>query len=197
MENIEQKIQSVYKFIVDYVDENGFPPSVREICSKCNVKSTASAYYYIEKLKNQGLLVKNPSKKRAITVAHTKKDYSTVPLIGTITAGKPILAVENLDGYIPLPADFSETEDLFALRVSGNSMINAGIFDKDIIIVKRCDDAENGEIIVALIDDSVTVKRLYKKIDHVILHPENDTMQDMIYDDVKILGIVKGLLRKF
>lgn len=197
MEKIEEKIQSVYKFIVDYVDENGFPPSVREICSKCSVKSTASAYYYIEKLKAQGLLVKNPSKKRAITVAHSKKDFSTIPLVGTITAGSPILAVENLDGYIPLPNEFSETEDLFALRVSGNSMINAGIYDKDIIIVKKCSNAENGEIIVALIDESVTVKRFFKKHDCIILHPENDTMQDMIFDDVKILGIVKGLLRKF
>lgn len=197
MEKIDKKIQDVYKFIVNFVDENGFPPSVREICSKCNIKSTASVYYYIEKLKNQGLLQKSPSKKRALTLSNSKKDFNSIPLVGMITAGAPILAVENLDGYIPLPADFSDAEDLFALRVSGNSMINAGIFDKDIIIVKKCDDALNGEIIVALIDDSVTVKRFFKKDNYIVLHPENDTMQDMTFEDVKILGIVKGLLRKF
>ena len=197
MKNLENKLQIVYDFTVEYIETNGFPPSVREICAKCSIKSTATAYAYIERLKARGLLVKSPSKKRALSVPSIKKDWSTIPLIGTVTAGSPIFAVENLDGYIPLPNEFDGDKDCFALRVSGQSMINAGIFDKDIIIVKKTEMAENGEIVVALVDDSATVKRFFKNDDSYILHPENDSMEDMIFTDIKILGIVKGLLRKF
>lgn len=197
MKDLENKLQIVYNFTVDYIENNGFPPSVREICSKCSIKSTATAYSYIEKLKERGLLIKSPLKKRALSVPSIKKDWSTIPLIGTVTAGTPILAVENLDGYIPLPNDFDGEKDCFALRVNGQSMIKAGIYDKDIIIVKKSESADNGEIVVALVDDSATVKRFYKKEQSYILHPENDDMKDIILSDVKILGIVKGLLRKF
>ena len=195
--NLEDKLQEVYEFTVDYIENNGFPPSVREICSKCSIKSTATCYSYIEKLRSKGLLSKSPLKKRAITVPSLKKDFTTIPLVGTVSAGKPIFAVENLDGYIPIPYDMENGEDSFALRVSGESMINAGIFDNDIIIVTKKDYAENGEIVVALVDDSVTVKRFYKKQEKIVLHPENDSMQDLIFDDVMILGVVKGLMRKF
>ena len=197
MKNIDEKINNVYNFTIDYIESNGFPPSVREICSKCSIKSTATAYYYLEKLKNKGLLVKSPQKKRALTVPSLKKDFDTIPLVGTITAGSPIFAVENLEGYIPLPHDFNSIEECFALKVSGESMINAGIYDKDIIIVSKQNYAKNGDIVVALIDDSATVKRFYKDSSKIILHPENDTMEDMVFDDITILGIVKGLLRKF
>lgn len=197
MKNNLDKLQKVYTYTIDYIEENGFPPSIREICTKCDIKSTATAYSYVEKLKQKGLLVKSPLKKRALSVPKFKKEYANVPLIGTVSAGTPIFAVENLDGYVPFPADFENNDDCFALRIQGDSMINAGIFNKDIIIVKKQSNADNGDIIVALVDDSVTVKRFYKKECKIILHPENDTMQDMIFDDVLILGIVKGLLRKF
>lgn len=197
MKKINEKTDKVYKFIIDYIDNNGYPPSIREICAKLNIKSTATAYSYIDKLKERGLLEKSPMKKRAITPATKKANFASIPLIGTITAGTPIFAVENLEGYCPLPEDFNGAEDDFALRVSGESMINAGIYDKDIIIVKKCDTADNGNIVVALIDDSATVKRFYKKDGKIVLHPENDYMSDMIFDNVQILGIVKGLIRKF
>ncbi|MBR0189318.1 MAG: transcriptional repressor LexA [Clostridia bacterium] len=197
MKKINEKTDKVYKFVIDYIDDNGYPPSIREICAKLGIKSTATAYSYIDRLKERGLLEKSPLKKRAITPATKKANFASIPLIGTITAGTPIFAVENLEGYCPLPEDFNGSEDDFALRVSGESMINAGIYDKDIIIVKKCDTADNGNIVVALIDDSATVKRFYKKDGKIVLHPENDFMSDMIFDNVQILGIVKGLIRKF
>ena len=197
MKNIDEKIEKVYQFTVEYVESNGFPPSVREICAKCGIKSTATAYLYIEKLKEKGLLCKSPLKKRAIQVNSLKNDITNVPLIGTITAGKPIFATENLEGYIPLPSSFNTSTQKFALKVQGESMINAGIYDKDYIIVEKTDSAENGEIVVALVDDSATVKRFFVKDGQYCLHPENDTMEDMYFENLQILGVVKGLLRKF
>ena len=195
MKKIDEKINKVYNFTVEYINENGFPPSVREISAKLNIKSTATVYSYIEKLKSKGLLEKSPLKKRALTITQNAKKFQSIPLIGTVTAGSPIFAVENLEGYFPLPDEFNNAGD-FALKVKGNSMINAGIYDNDIIIVKQKESAENGQIVVALIDDSATVKRFYKQGEFVILHPENDEMDDMVFNDVKILGIVKGLMRK-
>lgn len=195
---LSEKLDSVYKFTSDYINDNGFPPSVREICSKLNIKSTATAYSYIEKLRKKGLLDKSPMKKRALKLSQTiLSNQGQIPLVGTVRAGTPIFAVENLDGYYPLPPDFiGSKDDFFALRVSGDSMINAGIYDKDVIIIKKQNYAENGEIVVALVDDSATVKRFYLGKNKVILHPENDEMEDLIFDDAKILGIVKGLYRK-
>lgn len=195
---LSDKLNSVYKFTSDYINDNGFPPSVREICSKLNIKSTATAYSYIEKLRKKGLIDKSPMKKRALKLSRPAlSNQVQIPLIGTVRAGTPIFAVENLDGYYPLPPDFIGFKDeFFALRVSGDSMINAGIYDKDVIIVKKQNYAENGEIVVALVDDSATVKRFYLEKDKIILHPENDEMEDLIFDDAKILGIVKGLYRK-
>ena len=196
MKKIDEKLNQVYNFTVDFISDNGFPPSVREICAKLNIKSTATAYSYIEKLKSRGLLDKSPLKKRAITLSNRANEFKSIPLVGTIRAGSPIFAVENLEGYYPLPAEFNTGGTEFALRVQGDSMINAGIYENDIIIVNQQNHASNGEIVVALIDDSATVKRFYRKNGKIILHPENDTMQDMIFDDVTILGIVKGLMRK-
>lgn len=193
----ESKLNEIYLYTVEYVKLNGFPPSIREICKQCNIKSTATAFSYLEKLRSQGLLEKNPNKKRAITLMNDVNNFRAIPIIGTIRAGSPIFAVENLDGYIPLPEEFDSGENEFALKVQGNSMINAGIYENDIIIVKQQNTAENGEIVVALVDDCATVKKFYKKNNKVILHPENDDMQDMIFDSVEILGIVKGLMRKF
>ncbi len=197
MKNIDHKLDIVYNFTVNFIDKNGFPPSIREICEKCNIKSTASAYFYIEKLKERGRLVQSPLKKRTLSVPSLKNDTKNTPLIGVITAGTPIFAVENLEGYVPLSPDFNGVSADFALRVDGESMIDAGIYDKDIIIVQKQDTAENGEIVVALIDDCATVKRFYKRDGKYILHPENSTMTDMVFDNLCILGIVKGLIRKF
>ena len=197
MKKIDEKLDKVYNFTIDFISDNGFPPSVREICAKLNIKSTATAYSYIEKLKARGLLEKSPLKKRAITVANRANEFKSIPLIGTIRAGSPIFAVENLEGYYPLPDELNTGGTEFALRVQGDSMINAGIFENDIIIVKQQNHASNGEIVVALIEDSATVKRFYRKNGKIILHPENDSMEDMIFDSVTILGIVKGLMRKF
>lgn len=197
MKKTEEKINKVYEFTVEFIRENGFPPSVREICSKLNIKSTATAYSYIERLKSKGLLDKSPMKKRAITLSHQSPQFKSVPLVGTIRAGEPIFAVENLDGYYPLPEEFDTGGDEFALKVQGDSMVNAGIYEGDIIIVNKQSCANNGEIVVALVDDSATVKRFYRRNGKVILHPENDNMKDMVFDNVLILGVVKGLMRKF
>ena len=196
MKKIDQKLERVYNFTVEYIQDNGFPPSVREICSHLNIKSTATAYSYLEKLKDKGAIEKSPLKKRALTLPNNRQDYKTIPLLGTIRAGEPIYAVENLDGYYPLPNEFSSGGNEFALRVQGDSMINAGIYENDIIIVNQQSNANNGEIVVALVDESATVKRLVKRDGKIILHPENDNMSDMIFDNVVILGVVKGLMRK-
>ena len=197
MKKIEENLQRVYNFTAEFIKDNGFPPSVREICSKLNIKSTATAYSYIEKLKDKGLLEKSPMKKRALTLPGREQDFKRVPLLGTIRAGEPIYAVENLEGYYPLPKEFDTGGDEFALKVKGDSMINAGIFEGDVIIVNKQSIASNGEIVVALVDDSATVKRFYKRNGKIILHPENDHMDDMIFSNVVILGVVKGLMRKF
>jgi repressor LexA len=198
MKKIDEKVKKVYEFTVAYIDDNGFPPSVRDICNKLNIKSTATAYSYLQKLKTMGLVENKPNKKRAISISNrATKMVKSVPLVGIITAGSPVLAVENLEGYYTLPEEFDTGGDEFALKVKGESMINAGIYDGDVIIVKQQNTAENGEIIVALIEDSATVKRFYKKDNKIILHPENDNMSDMVFDDVQVLGVVKGLMRKF
>ncbi len=189
-------LNQIYDFIEEYNLNNGYPPSIREICAKCNIKSTATAHSYVERLKSKGLIEKKSQKKRTLTLSGQNL-FKKIPLVGTITAGQPIFAVENLEGYYPLPPEFSSSDDVFALRVKGDSMIDAGIYDKDVVIVKKQETAENGEIVIALIDDSATVKRFYKANGKIILHPENTTMQDIILSNVQILGTVKGLIRKF
>lgn len=195
-DELNEKLKAVYDFTVQYLDNYGYPPSVREICSEVHIKSTATAYSYIERLKEKGLLNKDPQKKRSLSVAGASQKFKSVPLVGVIAAGQPIFAVEDLEGYVPLPSGFGDGEEQFALRVKGESMINAGIFDRDIIIISRQSTAENGDIVAALVDDEATVKRFYKRDGKFVLHPENDSMKDMIFDEVSILGKVRGLLRK-
>ncbi len=194
---IEEKLTVIYDFVKEYSDSNGFPPSIREICDVTGIKSTATVYDYLNRLKSKGLIEQSPQKKRAIVLSKGRQNYKSIPLVGYIKAGSPNFAYENLEGYYPLPPDFQGGDCDFALRVDGESMINAGIYDKDIIIVRQQQTANNGEIVVALIEDNATVKTFYRRDDKVILHPENDSMQDMIFDDVQILGVVKGLYRKF
>lgn len=184
----------VFRFISKYITDNGYAPCVREICSACNLKSTATAFTVINRLCERGLLIKSNVKRRAISLP--AKSVS-VPLIGTVAAGQPIFATENYDGFYALPENFFSGEDLFMLNVRGSSMIKIGMLDGDKVIVKKQPTAENGEIVVALIEDGATVKRFFKRDGKFILHPENDDMKDFVLDDVTVLGKVVGLLRNF
>lgn len=191
----EEKLIKVMDYIRKFSEENGYTPSVREIGKECGIKSTATVHSYLEKLQNKGYLNKATNKKRSVTIG--KSSGTSIPLIGTVTAGQPIFAYENYEDYYTFPAGEFRGDDLFMLRVQGESMIEAGIFDGDKIIVRRQPTAELNEIVVALIDDSATVKRLIGKTDKIVLHPENSTMSDMIYEpqEVTILGKVIGLIR--
>ena len=194
------KKQQILDFIKSEVKRCGYPPSVRDICNAVNFKSTSSVHKYLSILEQEGYIRKDPAKPRAIEVLDEsfntlRKDLINIPVIGTVAAGTPILAQENIESYIPLLADRLPNKDLFILNVKGDSMINCGIFDGDQIIVEQCSTAENGEIVVALVDDSATVKRFFKEDDHFRLQPENDTMEPIILPEVTILGKVTGLLR--
>jgi len=193
----EEKLIRVMDYIRKFSEENGYTPSVREIGKECEIKSTATVYSYIQKLQDRGYLTKATNKKRSVTIA--KSSGVNIPLIGTVTAGQPIFAYENYEDYYTFPAGEFRGEDLFMLRVEGTSMIDAGIMNGDKIIVRRQETAENGEIVVALVEDSATVKRFYRKNGQVILHPENEALSDMVFEDgqVSILGKVVGLMRNY
>lgn len=186
------KSEEILEFVRKFVSENGYSPSVREICKGCNLKSTATAFTYLNVLAERGLIRKDEKRNRAVSL---KQSSVAVPLIGTVAAGTPIFASENYEGLYSLPGNFFSGEDLFMLNVSGDSMINIGMLDGDKIVVKKQETADNGDIVVALVDDSATVKRFFKRDNKIILHPENDFMNDFIFDEVQILGKVVGLLR--
>ena len=193
----EEKLTKVMDYIRKFTEENGYTPSVREIGKECGIKSTATVHSYIEKLQTKGYLSKTDNKKRAVTIS--KSSGVNIPLIGTVTAGQPIFAYENYEDYYTFPAGEFKGENLFMLRVQGSSMIDAGICDGDKIIVRKQEVAQNGEIVVALVDDGATVKRFYAKNGQIILHPENESLSDMIFapEEVKILGKVVGLMRNY
>ncbi len=198
----EEKLTKVMDYIRKYTEENGYTPSVREIAKECGIKSTATVHSYIERLQSRGYLNKTDNKKRAVSIG--KSSGISIPLIGTVTAGQPIFAYENYEDYYTFPACEFRGDDLFMLRVQGTSMINAGIFDGDKIIVRRQQTAENNEIVVAMVytDDSeasATVKRLIRRSGKIILHPENDELDDMVFEpnQVQILGKVVGLMRNY
>lgn len=189
------KSQEVLEFIKEFIQDNGYAPTVREICKACNIASTASAFQYMNELAEKGLITKNKvgeNKRRALAIKQTAVN---VPLIGTVAAGEPIFAQENYEDIISIPSNLFQGDDLFMLTVKGSSMINIGMYNGDKIVVKKQPTAENGDIVVALVDDSATVKRFFKRDDKIILHPENDDMEDFIFDDVIILGKVIGLIR--
>lgn len=193
----ENKLIMVMDYIRKFSEENGYTPSVREICKECGIKSTATAHSYIEKLQDRGYLNKATNKKRSVTIG--KSSGISIPLIGTVAAGQPIFTYENYEDYYTFPAGEFRGEDLFMLRVQGTSMIDAGIMNGDKIIVRRQNTAENGEIVVALVDDSSTVKRFYRRDGKIVLHPENEALSDMVYEDVEVsvLGKVVGLMRNY
>ena len=184
--------EAVFAFIQKFITENGYAPCVREVCSACNIKSTATVFNIINRLKERGLLEKSEVKRRAIAL---KSKTVSVPVVGTVAAGQPIFATENLEGYVSLPENFFAGGELFMQNVQGTSIIKIGMFDGDKVVVRKQSTAENGDIVVALVDDSATVKRFYKKDGKFILHPENDDMQDFIFDEVSVMGKVVGLIR--
>lgn len=192
--------EKILEYIKSEVQRRGFPPSVREICVAMGIKSTSTVHGHLRRLENRGLLIRDPTKPRALEVVGMVRNTVQVPVVGKATAGLPITAVENIDEYLSFTPGFfcSEQDDCFALHVSGDSMVNAGIFDGDIVIVHQQASAENGEIIVALIEgEDTTIKRFFKEECRVRLQPENDNYRPMYFTDVSILGKVVGSIRKF
>ena len=206
-----RKEKAILKFIENQVNEKGYPPSVREIGKAMGLSSTATVHAYLAKLEKQGYIKKEDKKGRTLKVIkgsddqpfvkatkdfYVQKEMVGVPVIGKITAGQPILAVENVTDTFPIPIDFVGNSECFMLKVKGESMIEAGILDGDLILVKKQNSAENGQIVVALIEDEATVKTFYKEKDHIRLQPENHTMDPIIVPDCQILGKVAGVFRK-
>ncbi len=197
---ISNKQKEILEFIKAQIINKGYPPAVREICEAVNLKSTSSVHSHLESLEKNGYIRRDPSKPRAIEIIDdefnlTRRELVNVPIVGTITAGQPILAVENIESYFPVPSEFMPNTETFMLKVKGDSMINAGIFDGDRIIVQKQSHAKNGDYVVALIDDEVTVKTFYKENGYFRLQPENDAMEPIIVSDLQILGVVIGLFR--
>ena len=199
---ITEKQQEILDYMKTQIINRGFPPSVREICEAVNLKSTSSVHSHLESLEKNGYIRRDPSKPRAIEIVDdsfnlTRREIVNVPIVGTVTAGQPILAVENIESYFPIPMEYMPNVETFMLKVKGDSMVNAGIFDGDSILVQKQSHAKNGDFVVALIDDSVTVKTFYKEKDYYRLQPENDYMDPIIVPEVEILGKVIGLFRMF
>ena len=197
---ISKKQQEILDYMKNEILNRGFPPSVREICEAVNLKSTSSVHSHLEALEKNGYIRRDATKPRAIEIIDdnfnlVRREVVNVPLVGTVAAGQPILAVENIDAYFPIPAEYMPNEQSFMLTVKGDSMINAGIFDGDQVLVKQQSTAENGDMVVALIDDSATVKRFYAEDGHFRLQPENDFMDPIIVDHVEILGKAIRLIR--
>ena len=197
---ITAKQQEILEYIKETILKKGYPPAVREICEAVHLKSTSSVHSHLESLEKNGYIRRDPTKPRTIEIIDdcfnlTRREVVNVPLIGTVAAGQPILAEENIENYFPIPAEMLPNTETFMLNVKGDSMINAGIFNGDQVLVAQQKTAHNGEIVVALVDDSATVKRFYKENGHYRLQPENDAFDPIIVDEVEILGKVIGLLR--
>ena len=199
-EKITAKQQEILEYIKETILKKGYPPAVREICEAVHLKSTSSVHSHLETLEEKGYIRRDPTKPRTIEIIDdcfnlTRREVVNVPLLGTVAAGVPLLAEENIENYYPIPVELLPNAETFMLNVKGSSMINAGIFDGDQLIVERCSTAYDGEIIVALVDDSATVKRFYKEDGYYRLQPENNEMDPIIVDHIKIIGKVIGLFR--
>ena len=201
------KISAKQKEILEYIKQSilshGYPPAVREICEAVHLKSTSSVHSHLETLEKNGYIRRDPTKPRAIEIVDdnfnlVRRETVNVPIIGKVSAGQPLLAVENIDGYFPIPSEYMPNNKTFMLVVQGDSMINAGIFNGDYVIVEQQQTAENGQKVVALVEDSATVKTFYKEDGHIRLQPENDTMEPIIVEQdqfFQILGKVIGVFR--
>ena len=199
---ITDKQKQILEYIKSEIMSKGYPPSVRDICQAVSLKSTSSVHSHLETLEKNGYIRRDPTKPRTIEILdesfnNFRREMINVPMVGTVAAGSPILAVENIEGYFPIPAEFMPNQDVFMLKVKGESMINAGILDGDSILVKQQTTAKNGDMVVALVDDSATVKTFYKEDGHFRLQPENDHMDPIIVQEVDILGKVFGVFRLF
>lgn len=197
---ITEKQSEILDYIKDEILKRGYPPAVREICDAVHLKSTSSVHSHLETLEKNGYIRRDPTKPRAIEICDdsfqmVRTEMASIPLVGTVAAGQPILAQENIESYCPLPAELLPQGDSFALKVRGDSMINAGILDGDIVFVHSCSTADNGDTVVALLDDSATVKKYYREKDHIRLQPENDAMEPIITTNCTILGKVFGVFR--
>ncbi len=201
---ISDKQREILEYIKDEILNRGYPPSVREMCERVHLKSTSSVFSHLEKLEKAGYIRRDPTKPRAIEIIDdnfnlSRREIVNVPLVGTVAAGVPLLAIQNIDQYFPIPSEFMPNKQTFMLKVKGDSMIDAGILNGDIILVEQSDTASNGDMVVALVDDSATVKTFYKEDGHIRLQPENSNMEPIILNDsaCKILGKVFGVFRFF
>lgn len=200
MREVSNKQNEIYEFLKTYADNKGYPPSVREICEAVGLKSTSSVHGHLKRLESKGLIKRDPTKPRALEIIDSsiKKEMVNIPIVGKVTAGMPILANENVEDIFPIPLDYvKHNKELFMLNISGDSMINAGIFDGDLAIIEKSQTASNGEIVVALIENEATIKRFYKEENHIRLQPENDKMDAIIVDNCIILGKLVGLFRTY
>ena len=199
---ISQKQQEILEYIKSQILERGFPPAVRDICEAVHLKSTSSVHSHLETLEKNGYIRRDPTKPRAIEILDDsfnfmRREMVNVPIVGRVAAGEPILAQQNIETYFPIPMEFMPNSQTFLLTVKGESMINAGILDGDMVLVEQRQTAHNGEMVVALIDDGATVKTFYKEEGVIRLQPENDAMDPIIVQDVQILGKVIGVFRFF
>lgn len=199
---ISDKQKEILEYMKNEILNKGYPPTVRDICEAVHLKSTSSVHAHLETLEKNGYIKRDPTKPRAIEIIDdnfnlTRREVVNVPIVGRVAAGEPILAVENVDSYFPVPAEYMPNAQTFMLKVKGESMINAGIFDGDSILVEQQSTAKNGDMVVALVDDSATVKTFYKEDNHIRLQPENDNMDPIIVPDCQILGKVFGVFRFF
>ena len=199
---ISKKQTEILEFIKERTLQKGYPPSVREICEGVSLRSTSSVHSHLATLEKNGYIRRDATKPRAIEIIDdefnlTRREMSFVPIVGNVAAGEPILAEENIKDYFPVPVDHLNNNDSFILEVRGESMIGAGILDGDYVLVDETPVARNGDIVVALIDDSATVKTYYKEDGYFRLQPENDTMDPIIVDDLQIIGVVTGVMRFF
>lgn len=199
---ITAKQQEILEYIKEEILKRGYPPAVREICEAVHLKSTSSVHSHLETLEKNGFIRRDPTKPRAIEICDdsfqmVRTEMASLPVVGTVAAGQPILAQENIESYFPLPTEVLPSGESFLLKVKGDSMINAGIFNGDQIFVNSCNTARNGDMVVALVEDSATVKTFYKESDHIRLQPENDSMDPIIVEDCQILGKVFGVMRFF
>ncbi len=194
---LTRRQSQVLQYIRTKIASQGYPPSVREICSGLGLRSSSTAHAHLSQLEAKGYIRRDPSKPRAIEVlVDQRENVVSVPIIGRVTAGEPILAVENLEGTLPLPESFVGTGDTFLLRVRGDSMVGAGIFDGDYVLVNRQDTADNGDIVVALLGEDATVKRFYREKESIRLQPENERLEPIITRDLRVLGKAIAVLRQ-
>lgn len=200
---LSAKQQEILEYLKECILKKGYPPAVREICEAVKLKSTSSVHAHLETLEEKGFIRKDPTKPRAIEILDdtfnlSRRELVNVPIVGAVSCGAPILANENIEGYFPVPPEYLHNKESFMLKVKGDSMINAGIFHGDLVLVEKTNTARNSDIVVALIEDSATVKTFYKENGHIRLQPENDSMEPIIVEgDMSILGKVIGLFRTF